>query len=160
MGYTNNQIALEYLDHLILYTKASSIKGWKILLLDGHESHRIDEFKLKAIENYILLFYFPSHLTHILQPLDVSIFRPWKHFHDLAIQAALHSLDFNYTITSFFRNITNIRKQTFKYHIIVNSFKDLGMWPVSIKEGLKRMRAYNNKRKRTSNKLEDEDNSH
>jgi hypothetical protein len=34
------------------------------------------------------------------------------------------------------------------------------MWPVSVKEGLKRMRVYNNKRKRTSNKLEDEDNSH
>jgi hypothetical protein len=66
MGYTNNQIALEYLDYLILHTKASSIKGWKILLLDGYKSHCIDEFKLKAIENYILPFYFPLHLTHIL----------------------------------------------------------------------------------------------
>ena len=84
-GYTNNEIALQYLDHLILHTKAGPTKAWKILLLDGHESHCIDEFKLKAMENHILLFYFPSHLTHILQPLDVGIFRPWKHFHDLAI---------------------------------------------------------------------------
>jgi hypothetical protein len=43
---------------------------------------------------------------------------------------------------------------------MVNSFKDSGIWPVSAKEGLKRMRAYNNKRKRTSNELEDKDNSH
>jgi hypothetical protein len=112
------------------------------------------------MENHILPFYFPSHLTHILQPLDVGIFRPWKHFHDLAIQAALRSLDFDYTITSFFRDITSIRKQTMKYHTIVNSFKDSGMWPVSAKEGLKRMRAYNNRRKRTSDELEDEDNNH
>jgi hypothetical protein len=34
------------------------------------------------------------------------------------------------------------------------------MWPVSAKEGLKRIRAYNNKRKRTSDKLENKDNSH
>jgi hypothetical protein len=34
------------------------------------------------------------------------------------------------------------------------------MWPVSAKEGLKRMRAYNNRRKRTSDELEDKDNNH
>jgi hypothetical protein len=52
------------------------------------------------------------------------------------------------------------RKQTMKYHTIVNSFKDSGMWPVSTKEGLKRMRAYNNRQKRTSDELEDEGNNH
>jgi hypothetical protein len=34
------------------------------------------------------------------------------------------------------------------------------MWLVSVKEGLKRIRAYNNKRKRTLNDLEDKDNNH
>ena len=34
------------------------------------------------------------------------------------------------------------------------------MWPVSVKKGLKRMRAYNNKRKRTLDDLEDKDNNH
>jgi hypothetical protein len=43
---------------------------------------------------------------------------------------------------------------------MVNSFKDLGMWPVNTKEGLKRMRAYNNKRKRTFDKLEDKENNY
>jgi hypothetical protein len=47
-----------------------------------------------------------------------------------------------------------------KYHTIINSFKDSGIWSVNTKEGLKRMRAYNNKRKRTSDKLEDKDNNH
>jgi hypothetical protein len=43
---------------------------------------------------------------------------------------------------------------------MVNFFKDSGMWPVNAKEGLKRMRAYNNKQKRTSNELEDKENNH
>lgn len=69
-----------------------------------------DEFQLKAGENHIRLFYFPSHLTHVLQPLDVGVFRPWKHYHKLAIATALRSLDFDYIITSF-RDLTSIRKQ-------------------------------------------------
>jgi hypothetical protein len=73
-GYTNNEIALQYLDHLIKYSHAGSKKPWRILLLDGHKSHCTDLFQLKAAKNNIKLFYFLSHLTYILQLLDVSIF--------------------------------------------------------------------------------------
>jgi hypothetical protein len=38
-GYTNNNIAMKYLNHLIKYSKASLNKPWKILLLNGYESH-------------------------------------------------------------------------------------------------------------------------
>ena len=145
-GYTNNEIAMEYLDHLIEHSHAGPTKPWKILLLDGHESHHIDQFQLKAAEHHIKLFYFPSHLTHILQPLDVGVFRPWKHYHELAIQAALRSLDFEYTITSFFRDLTHIRSQTMQRYKIVNAFKSSGMWPPSAKAGLKKMQEYRKKR--------------
>ena len=147
-GYTNNEIVMEYLDHLIEYTRAGPTKPWKLLLLDGHESHHYEPFQLKATENHIKLLYFPSHLTHALQPLDVGVFRPWKHYHSLAVQAALRSLDFNYTISSFFRDLVSIRKQTMQYHTIVNAFKDSGMWPVSSKNGINKMLSYQ-KRKRT-----------
>jgi hypothetical protein len=155
-GYTNNEIALQYMDHLIKHSRAGPDKPWKILLLDGHESHRTDLFQLKAAENHIKLFYFPSNLTHVLQPLDIGIFRPWKHYHKLAIQNAIRSLDFEYTITSFFRDLSAIRKQTMQYYIIVNAFKESGMWPVNIKAGIQKMRSYQ-KRKRTIDEVEDED---
>jgi hypothetical protein len=154
-GYTNNQITLQYMDHLIKESRAGPEKPWKLLLLNGHESHMTDEFKLRAAENHIKLFYFPSHLTHALQPLDVGIFRPWKHYHKLAIQNAIHSLDFEYTITSFFHDLTSIREQTMKYHIIVNAFKQSGIWPPSAKAGLKKMRAYK-KKKRSINEVTEE----
>jgi hypothetical protein len=38
-GYTNNQILIEYLDHLIEHSCAGPDKPWKILLLDRHESY-------------------------------------------------------------------------------------------------------------------------
>jgi hypothetical protein len=155
-GYTNNEIAIQYLDHCIKHSHAGINKPWKILLLDGHESHHTDLFKLKAAENHIKLFWFPSHLTHALQPLDVGIFRPWKHYHNLAVQSALRSLDFEYTITSFFRDLTSIRKQTMQYHTICNSFKDSGMWPPSAKAGIKKMRSYSRK-KQTVDDFDDND---
>jgi len=147
IGYTNNRIVMQYLNHLIKYARAGPNKPWKVLLLDSHESHQFDDFQIKANNNHIKLWYFPSHLTHALQPLDVGIFRPWKHFHSLAIQRALRSLDFEYTITSFFRDLTGIRRDTMKYHTIINAFKESGMWPLSAKAGIKKIRSYS-KRKR------------
>ncbi|RKF84064.1 putative multidrug resistance protein fnx1 [Golovinomyces cichoracearum] len=85
-GYINNDIIMKYADHLIKYSHAERNKPWKLLLLDGHESDRYDPFVLKLAKNHIKAFWFPSHLTHILQPLYVGVFRPWKHFHNLCIK--------------------------------------------------------------------------
>ena len=65
-GYTSNEVALQYLDHCIEYSGAGPEKHWRILLLDGHESHQSNAFQKKAQENNILPYYFPSHLTHCL----------------------------------------------------------------------------------------------
>jgi hypothetical protein len=67
----------------------------------------------------------------------------------MAIVNALCSLEFDYFISSFFRDLISIRQDTFKYHTIVNSFKDSGMWPLSYKQGIKKVRLYKKNNKRT-----------
>ena len=147
-GYTNENSELSWLDHFIKYVGAGpDAKHWRILLLDGHVTHRKDEFIIKCYENIIVPFEFPSHLTQVLQPLDVGVFCPWKHYHNKAIHNALHSLDMEYTISSFFRDLSSIRNQTFKSHTIQNAFKESGMFPASYKSALKKMRHYNAKKK-------------
>lgn len=141
-GYTNDKVVMDYLDHLIEHTRASAIKPWKLLLLDGHITHEYSDFVIKANEHHIALHCFPSHLTHALQPLDVGIFRPWKHYHTRAIQNTVRSFDFKYTISSFFRDLTSIRDQTMKPHTIQNAFRNSGMWPISAKAGIDKMRQY------------------
>jgi len=143
--YTNERITLSWLDHFIKHVGAGPDKHWRMLLLDGHSTHRQDDFVIKCHENHIVPFEFPSHLTHVLQPLDIRVFRPWKHHHNKAIHHALHSLDLEYTITSFFRDLDSIRTETFKQHTIRNAFKESGMFPVAYKHALKKMRYYNNK---------------
>jgi hypothetical protein len=41
-------------------------------------------------------------------------------------------------------------------HIIMNAFKNLGIWLVSFKAGLKKIRAYQKKTKRTINDIEED----
>ncbi|PWW71737.1 hypothetical protein C7212DRAFT_231846 [Tuber magnatum] len=110
-GYTNENIniALAWLDHFINHVGAGPTAHWLLLLLDGHITHHKDDFILKCYENHIVPLVFPSHLTHVLQPLDVGVFGPWKHYHNKAIYNALHSRDMEYTISSFFRELSSIR---------------------------------------------------
>lgn len=133
---------MDYLDHLIKHTKASGSKLWKLLLLDGHITHQFPDFVVKAYKHHIALHVFLSHLTHALQPLNVGVFRPWKHYHNRAIQRAVRAFDFEYTITSFFGDLATIREETIKPYTIKNAFSESGMWPVNAKAGIKKMRQY------------------
>jgi hypothetical protein len=77
--YTNKEISLIYLDHIILHTNARLDKPLKVLLMDQHSSHIDSKFILKAIAHNIHPYPFPRHLTYILQPLNVGVFQPYKH---------------------------------------------------------------------------------
>jgi hypothetical protein len=84
-GYINEEKALKWLDRFIGQTGAGPDKPWKILLMDNHASHCTPDFDLKCLTNHIEPFRFLSYFTHVLQPLDVAIFRPWKHWHKMAV---------------------------------------------------------------------------
>ena len=49
-----------------------------LLVLDGHSSHISFEDRELAIENGVHMLKLPPHLTHLLQPLDVGVFKPMK----------------------------------------------------------------------------------
>ena len=52
--------------------------GPVILFVDGHHSHIDLELIYTAREHNVHLMCLPPNLTHIMQPLDVSVFRPLK----------------------------------------------------------------------------------
>lgn len=55
-GYTNDHIAIQWLNHFIKRTDSRPDKPWKLLLLDGHISHETPEFVIEAEVNDITLF--------------------------------------------------------------------------------------------------------
>jgi hypothetical protein len=51
-----------------------------LLILDGHNSHVTLEVARQAKTVGLDLITLPSHTSHALQPLDVSVFKPFKQF--------------------------------------------------------------------------------
>ena len=54
-GYTNEALAMIWLNHFIQHTKAGPDKPWKLLLLDGQSSHETPEFVLTSLAHNIQL---------------------------------------------------------------------------------------------------------
>ena len=85
-GFTSDEIALEYLQHYIDNSDSGPNADWKVMLMDNHGSHCTPEFINLANDHHIRPYPLIPHLTHCMQPLDVGIFQPYKHWHDKAIQ--------------------------------------------------------------------------
>ena len=72
LGYNNSELAIAWLDHFEKNTRRGSAK--RLLLLDGHESYITMEFLDFAEAYNILILALLLYSTHLLQPLDVSVF--------------------------------------------------------------------------------------
>ena len=110
--------------------------------MDNHGSHRTPQFILLAIRHHIIPYSFPAHLTHCIQPLDVGVFQPYKHWHNKAIQCAMENLNFEYTIASFLCDLAEIRIKIFSKSTIKDSFRKAGLWPVNVQAVKDKMKKY------------------
>ena len=70
---------LVFIKHFVKHTR-SSRDHLVLLLLDNHGSHLSVEAIDYCKANGVVLFSFPPHCSHKLQPLDRSVFRSLKHF--------------------------------------------------------------------------------
>ena len=78
-GWTNENLGFEWLTNIFdRFTKGKARQGrdYRLLILDGHNSHLNMRFIDWCGLHRIILAFFPSHSTHRLQPLDVSLFGP------------------------------------------------------------------------------------
>ncbi|SPO28404.1 related to transposase [Ustilago trichophora] len=76
-GWTTQELAIDWLKTVFdANTTPSTPSEWRLLIIDGHNSHTSTEFLVTAWNHRIIPFCFPAHLTHIMQPLDVSVFGP------------------------------------------------------------------------------------
>ncbi|KAJ8935182.1 hypothetical protein NQ318_006476 [Aromia moschata] len=89
-GWMTTEIFLKWLKHFLRYTKASK-ENPVLLLLDGHGSHKGLQAMEFAKENGIIIFCFPAHCSHHVQPLDVGFFRPLHTYYDQEIELWLRN---------------------------------------------------------------------
>lgn len=100
-GWTDNNTGLEWLKHFDQYTKARQKGSWRLLVVDGHESHVNAGFNEYCKANNIIPLCLPSHSSHLTQPLDVGVFGPLKRAYGAEILFLVRA------------NITHITKDDF-----------------------------------------------
>jgi hypothetical protein len=80
-GWMTTILFLHWISHFIQSLEKRggiSPANRHLLILDGHNSHITMEVVHKAMVVGLDLLTLPSHTSHRLQPLDISVFRPFK----------------------------------------------------------------------------------
>lgn len=77
-GWTTNEIGVQWLEHFNAYTQGCTVGAYRLLIIDGHESHNSLTFQDLCKESKIITLCMPPHSSHLLQPLDVGCFSPLK----------------------------------------------------------------------------------
>lgn len=128
-GFTTDIIALDWIEHFNKRTKASQRGEDRMLLIDRHGSHGTEDFVNYCVENKIVLLMLPAHLTHLLQPLDLKVFQPYKHFHRASVNNGANLGLKAFNKGDFFAALPRIRKDTFKYATIRSAWREAGTVP-------------------------------
>ena len=107
-GCFNREISFEWLEHFDKPTWGKWEAVWRILMMDGAESHTHSEFVRVCNSKIILSFRWPPYTTQLLQLLDVVWTQPLKHDHSYALSTSIRRC--SSSKIEFLARITSIRK--------------------------------------------------
>jgi hypothetical protein len=79
------------LKHFDEHTKKRVVGTYRLLAIDGHESHNSLAFQQYCKENKIITICTPSHSLHLLQLLDVGCFATLKKAYGRQAEDLMHN---------------------------------------------------------------------
>ena len=123
-GYSNDELGYDWIKHFEMYSRKRQYGTHRLLLFDGHSSHMTREFLEFCDLHKIVPFRLPPHTTHLLQPLDVVVFQPYKHWHADAISNATRTRCRDFNKVAFLAALQSIREKTFKKSTIISAFRN------------------------------------
>ena len=82
-GWMNSELFPIVLKHFIKHMNVSKDNP-AIIVMDNHESHVTLETIDLARENGLVILSFPPRCSHRMQPLDVSVYGPFKRYYNVA----------------------------------------------------------------------------
>jgi hypothetical protein len=139
-GWTSDSHGFEWLQRQFdPLTRPEDPSERRLLILDGHSSHITANFIAYCMDNKIDLLVLPPHTSHVLQPLDISIFQPLKRA--LATETdRLAALDSGrIPRVEWTEAYIRGREKAFTSKNIQTGWKATGLWPLSAFEVLNRL---------------------
>jgi hypothetical protein len=138
-GWTNNALSLEWLKHFDTHTRARQVGLYRVLILDGHESHHSQSFKDYCLEQKILTLCMPPHSSHILQPLDVVCFSPLKRKYSQRVRDLARRRIFHINKEGFLPAFKDAFFSVFTEENCRKAFKASGLVPIDAQVVLDRL---------------------
>jgi hypothetical protein len=129
-GWTTNELGLAWLKHFIQHTEARTVGSHRLLIIDGHESHKSLEFQNLCEESKIIALCMPPHTSHILQPLDVGCFAPLKQAYKKEIRGLADSHINHVDKKAFLATFLEVYDRVISKSNILSSFRATGLVPL------------------------------
>ena len=130
-GWTTDATALEWLTKVFIpQTTPQNPQEPRLLIFDGHGSHETTEFMYTCFQHNIYLLFLPPHTSHVLQPLDLSVFSPLKSTYRKEL--GYLTLLTDSTVTgkrNFLQCYQKARKMALTSHNIKSGWNASGLWP-------------------------------
>lgn len=129
-GWSNDLIFVQYLQHFIKHAKPS-VENKILLIMDNHESHITVEAIKLARENHIIFLTLPPHTSHKLQPLDRTVFGPYKTFYNQAVKEWMVENRRPISIYNIGGCISKAYGRAFSVQNIIKGFQVTGIFPLN-----------------------------
>ena len=131
-GWTDRYVSYKWMvDHFLVHAPPSAPGRKRLLLMDNHNSQNTKDFQKACHDDDVLLMWYPSHLTHLLQPLDVAVFSKF----DRAVGQRqedffrTHPLFQPITIPDFLEIAESARKSAITPEVVKAGFRRAGIHP-------------------------------
>jgi len=128
-GWTTNEVTLEWLKHFEKFTRTKTVGTYRLLVLDGHESHHSADFEEYCRTNNILTLCMPAHSSHLLQPLDIGCFGPLKKAYSRQIENLVRTRITHVSKEAFIPAFVEAFKATITKKNIQGGFRGAGLVP-------------------------------
>ncbi|RDB28659.1 Pogo transposable element with KRAB domain [Hypsizygus marmoreus] len=128
-GWTDGEIGVEWMKIFDEQTATKANGEWRLLLVDGHNSHYTLAFLNYARTHMIIVICYPSHTTHIYQGLDVVIFATLKHHLNLERRIWQEKNGTPIDKTNFVGVYGRAHLRAFTAETIMAAFRKTGVWP-------------------------------
>ncbi|SCO78479.1 related to transposase [Fusarium oxysporum] len=138
-GWTDNKTGLEWLKHFNQCTTSRSTGPYRLLILDGHESHLSADFEIYCEENKIITLYMPPHSSHLLQHLDVGCFGPLKKAYGREIEHLIRRSITHISKIEFFPAVYAAFQATMTEKNIKGGFKGARLVPFDLKSVISKL---------------------
>jgi DDE superfamily endonuclease/helix-turn-helix, Psq domain len=135
-GWTTNEITMDWIRHFEKQTQPRKVGGFRLLILDGHESHHTPDFELYCKEKNIITLCMPAHSSHILQPLDVGCFSPLKKAYGKQIERLMRGGQTHVAKEDFFLAFCIAFPEAMTISNVQGGFRGTGIVPFNPEEVL------------------------